>query len=75
MFATHKKERRFWENISEGKRRSVWEGGGIVRFYRMLIQNIKTGEKKTYVSQHQGGSPGFPWKCVGVLGYYEKEKK
>jgi hypothetical protein len=44
----------------------------MAKYYRMLIQNTRTGEKKTYVSVHQGASPGLLWKCIGVLGYYEK---
>ena len=42
------------------------------KYFRMLVQNIKTGEKKTYISEHQGGTPGIGWRCLGVLGYFER---
>lgn len=42
-----------------------------MRYYRMLIVNVKTGEKKTYVSEHQGAAPAG-WKSTCVLGYYDK---
>lgn len=41
--------------------------------YRMVIENIKTGERKTYTSATPGAAPAG-WKCVGVCGYYEKPK-
>lgn len=44
----------------------------MTRYYRMVIENVKTGERRTYVSVHQGATPGYPWRCVGVCGYYDK---
>ena len=43
----------------------------MVKYYRMLIKNNRTGEKKTYISNRQGAAPAG-WTCIGVLGYYEK---
>ena len=43
-----------------------------MKYFRMRIENVKTGEVKTYVSKHQGQGPGFPWKVTYVLGYFEK---
>jgi hypothetical protein len=42
--------------------------------YIMLIENPKTGEKKTYKSPRQGSAPAG-WICKGVLGGYEKPKE
>lgn len=42
------------------------------KYYRMLIENIKTKERKTYISEHPGAAPAG-WKCRGVLGYFEKQ--
>ena len=50
---------------------SIIKGGKMMKYYRMAIVNLKTGEKDTYVSVHQGSAPPG-WKCVGVLGYFEK---
>lgn len=44
-----------------------------MKYYRMVIENIKTGERKTYVNATQGAAPAG-WKSVGVCGYYEKPK-
>lgn len=46
------------------------KGGNGVKFYRMAIENIKTGERDTYISKRQGAAPAG-WKCVGVCGYFE----
>ena len=43
-----------------------------MKYFRMRIENVKTGEVKTYISKTQGGGPGFPWKVTCVLGYFEK---
>jgi hypothetical protein len=40
-------------------------------YYRMLIRNIRTGEKDTYISNRQGAAPAG-WVCVGVIGKFEK---
>lgn len=45
-----------------------------MKIYRMKIQNKKTGETKTYTSAHQGSAPAG-YKCIGVLGYYETQKR
>ena len=45
-----------------------------MKYYRMAIENIKTGKRDTYVSKHQGSSPAG-WKCVGVCGYFEKSER
>lgn len=45
-----------------------------MKFYKMLIENPKTGEKKSYTSKRQGAAPSG-WRCVGVLGYFEKPGK
>ena len=53
----------------------MWEEGGgrcIVKFFRMRIENVKTGEVRTFVDKTQGRGPGFPWKVTCVLGYFEK---
>ena len=42
--------------------------------YRMRIENIKTKERDTYISERQGAAPAG-WKCVGVLGYFEEPTK
>ena len=47
-------------------------GGRNMKYFRMLIENVKTGEKKTYISTTQGRGSGYPWKVTCVLGYYEK---
>jgi hypothetical protein len=44
------------------------------RFFRMLIQNLRTGERRTYISARQGSAPAG-WKCIGVLGYYEQPSR
>lgn len=44
------------------------------RFFRMKIENIRTGEKSTYISERQGAAPPG-WRCIGVLGYYDKPEK
>lgn len=43
-----------------------------MKFFRMRIENIKTGEVRTFVSKTQGQGPGFPWRVTCVLGYFEK---
>jgi hypothetical protein len=42
-----------------------------MKIYRMIIENIRTGERSTYTSQHAGAAPAG-WKCISVCGYYEK---
>jgi hypothetical protein len=42
-----------------------------MKIYRMIIENLKTGERSTYTSPHQGAAP-TGWKCVAVCGSYEK---
>lgn len=42
------------------------------RYFRMAVRNKRTGERDTYVSEHQGKSPPG-WECVGVCGYFDKE--
>lgn len=42
-----------------------------MKYYRMVIEHIKTGERKTYISVHPGTAPAG-WRCVGVCGYFEK---
>ena len=42
-----------------------------MKFYRMKIVNLRTGEVGTYVSVHQKAAPAG-WRCVGVLGFFEK---
>lgn len=42
-----------------------------MRFFRMKIENIRTKEQDTYISKQQGAAPSG-WRCIGVLGYYEK---
>ena len=42
-----------------------------MRFFRMAIENIRTKERDTYVSKHPGAAPAG-WRCIGVLGYYDK---
>jgi hypothetical protein len=37
----------------------------------MVIENLKTGERKTYISERQSATPAG-WKCVGVCGYFAK---
>lgn len=46
-----------------------------MKFFRMRIENVKTGEVRTYIHKTQGRGPGYPWKVTCVLGYYEKEEK
>ncbi len=45
-----------------------------MKFYRMVIENVRTGERSTYISPHQGSAPAG-WKCVGVCGYFEKPSR
>ena len=45
-----------------------------MKIYRMLIENIRTGERMTYTSTRQGSAPAG-WKCIGVLGYYEQPSR
>ena len=45
-----------------------------MKIYRMLIENIRTGERMTYTSARQGSAPAG-WKCIGVLGYYEQPSR
>jgi hypothetical protein len=42
-----------------------------MKYFRMKIQNIRTGATDTYVSKRQGAAPSG-WRCIGVLGCYEK---
>ena len=42
-----------------------------MKIYRMVIENIKTGERTTYTSHHAGSAPAG-WRCVSVCGYYEQ---
>lgn len=44
-----------------------------MRYYRMAIVNIKTGERDTYISKRQGSAPAG-WKCNGVCGYFDKAR-
>lgn len=43
-----------------------------MKYFRMRIENVKTGKVKIYISKTQGSGPGFPWKVTCVLGYFEK---
>ena len=43
-----------------------------MKYFRMRIENVKTGEVRTYIHTTQGRGPGFPWKVTCVLGYFEK---
>lgn len=43
-------------------------------FYRMVIENPKTGEIKSYVSKKQGAAPAG-WICKGVVGGWQTPKK
>ena len=45
-----------------------------MKYYRMAIENIKTGQRDTYVSKRQGAAPAG-WRCVGVCGYYETPRR
>ena len=45
-----------------------------MKFYRMAIENIKTGKRDTYISKRQGAAPSG-WRCIGVCGYYETPSK
>ena len=40
------------------------------KYYRMAVENIKTGEHDTYVSEKQGAAPPG-WKCTGVCGSFD----
>lgn len=40
------------------------------KYYRMVVENARTGERDSYVSVRQGASPPG-WKCVGVCGFFE----
>jgi hypothetical protein len=42
------------------------------KYFRMAVENIRTGERDTYVSEKQGSSPAG-WKCTGVCGYFEAD--
>jgi hypothetical protein len=42
-----------------------------MKIYRMIIENIKTGERVVYTSHRAGAAPAG-WKCISVCGYYEK---
>ena len=41
------------------------------KYYVMIIENPKTGERKSYTSSTQGAAPAG-WVCIGVAGYFEK---
>lgn len=48
----------------------------MAKFYKMLIvpAGAADGDKtncKTYVSTRQGSAPAG-WRCIAVLGYFEK---
>lgn len=45
-----------------------------MKYYRMKIENIRTGKRDTYVSKSQGKAPAG-WKCIGVLGCYETPER
>ena len=40
-----------------------------MRMYRMIYENIRTGEHKSVVSSSKVVSPG--WRLVSVCGYYD----
>lgn len=40
------------------------------KYYRNAVENKRTGERDTYVSERQGSAPSG-WKCTGVCGYFE----
>ena len=40
-------------------------------YFRMVIENTRTGERKTYTSTHAGAAPAG-WRCVAVCGKFEK---
>ena len=42
-----------------------------MRYYRMIIENLKTGERTSYVSRHPGAAPAG-YKCISVCGFFEK---
>ena len=42
-----------------------------MKIYKMILENIKTGERVTYTSHRPGAAPAG-WKCIAVCGYYEK---
>lgn len=42
-----------------------------MKIYRMIIENLKTGERVSYNSNRPGSAPAG-WKCIAVCGYYEK---
>lgn len=42
-----------------------------MKYYRMIIEHIKTGERKTYVNIRAGLAPAG-WRCISVCGYFEK---
>ena len=44
------------------------------KYFRMTVENIRTGKRDTYVSEKQGASPAG-WRCVGVCGYFEADGK
>ena len=43
-----------------------------MKYFRMRIENVKTGEVRTYINTTQGRGPGYLWKVTCVLGYFEK---
>lgn len=45
-----------------------------MKYYRMAIENIKTGERDTYISKRQGAAPSG-WRCIGVCGYFEQPSR
>ena len=42
------------------------------KYYRNVVENIKTGERDTYVSERQGAHPDG-WRHLGVCGYFEAD--
>lgn len=45
-----------------------------MKYYHMIIENVKTGERREYISPRQGATlPGY--RCIGVCGYHEQPKK
>lgn len=43
-----------------------------MKIYRMIIENMRTKERKTYTNSRAGSAPAG-WRCVAVCGYYEKQ--
>lgn len=42
-----------------------------MKIYHMVIENLKTKERRVFMNQHQGSAPQG-WRCVSVCGYHEK---